>query len=535
MEFAKFASDPKTLVIGYNGNIDQFTRSPLRPRARASAMRWMFSSLLRFDEDLNLVGDLARRWERSDDGLTLTFHLREDAEWHDGTPVTADDVVFTGEALQRPNRYFRNTLHLSTGEPATFRKIDSHTLEVRTPRPYAALPSYLTGSWASLFLVMPRHVVERVGEAGFEANPVGSGPFKFGRITNDGHAWLSANERYFGGAPLFDNVLLRLFEQGADRIAAFKRGELDLVIAPGRMFDDRTARQYGGRLESVRSNQIVHFGMNCRSPILSSVKVRQAVACAVDRPALVREMEGASGLPAFGPLGPPNWAHEPDVERHPYDPERARRLLSEEGWRPGADGILEKDGTRLSFSVIFVPDTWNIDYAGYAEGMRKHLAAVGIELLVKPVEYWSGMKPAWRNHEFDAFMFHDTCYNEPDLYWSWHSSMPRRPEGPDAPGGLPQYGYGVTGYANPEVDALIVEAREELDRKKRKALLSRAQKIMANEVASLWLFNFPYRSVVHDRLRGLSRPCIADATADLIVTVHPERLYKVASAFDPPV
>lgn len=535
MEFAKFAGDRKTLVIGYNGNIDQFTRSPLRPRARASAMRWMFSSLLRFDEDLNLVGDLARRWERSTDGRTLTFHLREDAAWHDGAPVTADDVVFTAGLLQRPSSYFRNTLHLSTGEPAEFRKLDSHTVEVKTARPYAALPSYLTGTWASLFLVMPRHVLERVGEAAFEANPVGSGPFRFGEITHDGHAWLNANERYFGGPPLVDHVLMRLFERGEERIAAFKRGELDLVIAPGRKFDDQTARQHGGRLESVRSNQIVHFGMNCRHPILSSVKVRQAVACAVDRPALVRAMEGPAGLPAFAPLGPPNWAHEPGVERHAHDPERARELLSEDGWSLGSDGVLRKGSTRLSFSVIFVPDTWNIDYAGYAEGIRDYLAAVGIELLIKPVEYWSGMKPAWRNHEFDAFMFHDTCYNEPDLYWSWHSSMPKRPEGPDAPSGLPQYGYGVTGYANPEVDALVVAAREELDRRKRSALLGEAQKIMAQEVASLWLFNFPYRTVVHDRLRGVSRPCIADGTADLIVTVYPERLHKVASAFDPQV
>ena len=84
-------------------------------------MRWMFSSLLRFDEDCDLTGDLAERWERSPDGRTLTFELRRNAVWHDGHPVTADDVVFTAELLKRPTSYFRNTLHLSTGEPAVFR------------------------------------------------------------------------------------------------------------------------------------------------------------------------------------------------------------------------------------------------------------------------------------------------------------------------------------------------------------------------------------------------------------------------------
>lgn len=526
MDFAKLAEDPKTLVVGYSGRVEQFTRSPLRPRARASAMRWMFSSLLRFDEQIKLTGDLAERWEQSRDGRTLTFQLRKDAVWHDGKPVTADDVIFSANLLQRPTSYFRNTLHLSTGEPATFRKIDSHTVKVSTPRPYAALPSYLTGTWASLFLIMPRHVLERVGEAEYDANPVGSGPFRFGAITSDGHAVLMAHEHYFARAPKVDRAFLRLIESGEERIEAFRRGELDLVIAPGGKFNDEEARKYHGRLESVPSNQIVHFGMNCRQPILSSVKVRQAIACAVDRPTLVRDVEGPSGLPAYGPVGPTNWAYEPDVDRHDYNPAGARQLLAEEGWRPGTDGVLQRGLERLSFSVIFVPDTWNVDYAGYADRIRRYLADVGIELLVRPTEYWSGMKPAWRSHDFGAFMFHDTFYNEPDLYWSWHSSMPKRPEGPDVPSALPQYGYGVTGYANAEVDSLVVAAREEIDRQKRFAMLSKAQKIMAEEVASLWLLNFQYRTVVHDRVHGLNKPCIADGTADLIVTVYPERLYK---------
>lgn len=126
-------------------------------------------------------------------------------------------------------------------------------------------------------------------------------------------------------------------------------------------------------------------------------------------------------------------------------------------------------------------------------------------------------------------MYYDTFYNEPDLYWSWHSSMPKRPEGPqnDAPAGLPQYGYGVTGYSNPNVDELVEAARETVDDVKRKAILGEAQKIMADEVASYWLFNYPYRTIVHNRLKGTSRPSLGEGTSDLIVTLYPEQLYKV--------
>jgi peptide/nickel transport system substrate-binding protein len=190
--------------------------------------------------------------------------------------------------------------------------------------------------------------------------------------------------------------------------------------------------------------------------------------------------------------------------------------------------VLERAGQPFRFEVIFPPDTWSYDFEALALGIRRDLAAVGIDVQPRAVEYWSGMKPPWRNHDFAAFMYYDTFYDEPDLYWSWHSSMPKRPTGPlaDDPAGLPQYGYGVTGYANAEVDRLVIAAREELDRPRRRELLIQAQRIMADEVASLWLYNYPYRTLVHDRVGGLSPPSLAEGTSDLIVTLHPERLFK---------
>jgi peptide/nickel transport system substrate-binding protein len=532
MDSRHAADDPATLVIGYNGSIEAFTRSPLRPRSRASAWRWIFSSLLRFDERLELRGDLAERFERSDDGRVYTFRLRDGVRWHDGERLTAADVVFTAELLQQPQRYFRNTLHLDTGEPAVFKQLDDLTVRVELPRPYVALPAYLTATWASLFLVVPRHRLEAGDEAAFDRHPIGSGPFKFGEITDDGHAILPANPAFFGGRPGVERLFFRCFARNEDRRDAFFRGELDLVVAPGRQFSDEEARRHDGRQYSTPSNQIVQFGMNCRHPLFRSVRVRQAIACAVDRERMVREIEGPGGLPAYSPVGPLSWAYEPNVARHPYDPDRARRLLSEEGWRPGPDGLLRQGDDRFRFSVIFPPDTWNYDYGAYAERIQRYLREVGIELEIRPVEYWTGIKPRWRNHDFEAFIYYDTFYDEPDLYWSWHSSMPKRPDGPasDAPAGLPQYGYGVTGYSNAEVDRLVLAAREALDRGRRKELLGRAQQIMAEEVASLWLYNHPYKNVVHNRLQGLSEPSLAEGTSDLIVTLYPERLWKRSSA-----
>jgi peptide/nickel transport system substrate-binding protein len=370
--------------------------------------------------------------------------------------------------------------------------------------------------------------LEAGDEAAFDAHPVGTGPFRWGGLTDDGGAILQSNQAYFDGPPRVDRVQFRCFTNNQARIDAFERGELDLVVAPGRRVTDADARGHGGRLYQTPSNQIVQFGMNCRHPLFSSARTRLAIAHAVDRVQLVRDVEGPSALVAWSPVGPLSWAYDPDVPKPHYDPVRAAQLLGQDGWRRGADGLLQRDGLTFRFEALYPPDTWSYEYAALADGIRGYLAEVGIALEPRAVEYWSGMKPAWRNHEFAAFLYYDTFYDEPDLYWSWHSSMPKRPSGPstDDPAGLPQYGYGVTGYANSEVDGLVIAAREEWDRAKRREYLVKVQRILADEVASLWLYNYPYKNLVHDRLRGLSEPSLAEGTSDLIVTLYPERLTK---------
>ncbi|MEA2598152.1 MAG: peptide/nickel transport system substrate-binding protein [Thermomicrobiales bacterium] len=522
---ANACGDPRSLVVGYNGSVSSFTFSPLQIRPRSGVTRWMYGSLLRFEDDLSLHGDVVRDWEVSDDGRSYLFHLRPNVFWHDGEQLTADDVVFTGELLQQPQRYFRNTLFVGD-EPVRFQKVDDLTVRIEVPQRYVSLPAYLTPVWGALFLLIPEHRLRNGDEENFARHPIGTGPFKFGGIDDDGNLTLHANSRYFGGRPQVDRVYVRFFASNEARCEAFERGELDVLIAPGRRYTDEDARRAGGRLYETRTNTTVHFAMNCRHPLFQSARVRQAVALAVDRVQMVQEIEGPEGVPAFSPVGPVCWAHEPDVERYPHDPGRAEELLREEGWRRDENGLLSRNGEPFRFSVIFPPDPWNFDLAGYARRIQEYLRKVGIQMEIRPSDYWSVIKPAWREQSFEAFLFYDTFYVEPDLYWSWHSSMPKRPEGPDDPAGLPQYGYGVTGYANATVDGLIERYRREPDQTRRKELLAQVQQIMAEEVGSLWLYNHPGKNVVHDRVEGLSRPSVADGTADLVALLHPERLAK---------
>ncbi|MBI4279784.1 MAG: ABC transporter substrate-binding protein [Armatimonadetes bacterium] len=517
-----------TLVMGYSRNLSGFIIHPLRVKPAAGPTRWMYSALVRFDERVEHVGDLAEGWEVSPDGCTYTFHLRKDVRWHDGHPFTAADVVYTAERMLDPatNFYFRNVL-IVDGEPAKFTSRGEHTVQVRLAKPYAPLLSHLTPAWGSMFSVVPRHILERDGDDAFEQHPVGTGPFKFGGTTRDGALALDANPQYFRGAPKLARVLVRFIPDNEERVQAFRDGQVDALIWPGRHFTDEEARRHGGRFYSVVSNTVMQWAPNHRRPLFGDRRLRQALAHAIDKEAVVRAAVPDAVI-AHSPIGPACWAHEPDVPIFAYDPQKAAGLLDEAGWRPGAGGIRTRDGQPLRLSVIYSDDPWRFDLSVIAQGLRRNLRAVGVDLEVKPVTYWGGMKPAWRAMDFDTFIFYDTFYAEPDLYWSWHSAMPRRPKGPGDAADLPQYGYGVTGYANPEADRLIVAARHAPDRAERRRLLSQAQKLMAEDVASFWLYYQALKIAVRDSVKGLSEPTIADPTHDLIVFLHPEQLYKVA-------
>lgn len=511
-----------TIVVGYNGSRRDFTMSPLKVRTRGGVPRWMYSSLLRFNESLELEGDLAESWSVSSDELTYEFRLKSGALWHDGQPVTADDVVYTASLLQQPHRYFRDSL-LVEGLPARFSAIDDRTVQVRLPRPLSTFATHLTPVWGSLFLVVPRHRVEIDGEEAFEQAPIGSGPFMFAG-TEDDKLHLRANSAYFGGKPASDHVEVRFFASNEARVAAFEAGEVDVLIFPGREYDDARAARAGAHLYRTTTNTIVQFAMNCRKPMFTDPRVRRALAAAVDRPRLLREIEGPSGVAAYSPVGPDSWAYEPTVSKHDHDPAKAGALLDASGWRFGPDGVRAKNGERFEFEIFYPPDRWNYALGDWADGIAGYLSAVGVSATPRPVSYWEELKPAWRAQTFDAFIYYDTFYVEPDLYWSWHSSMPRRPNGPDAPAGLPHYGYGVTGYSNASVDRALQAYRTTSDRIAQGTLVREAQRFMADDVASLWLYNHQWTNVVKDHIGGLSAATLADGTSDLIVLLHPERL-----------
>lgn len=518
-------TEPRTLAIGYNGAFSSFTLSPLRVRARGGVTRWIYSSLFRYDEDGELVGDLVDRWAVSPDRMTYLLTLRDGVSWHDGHPLTASDVVFTANLLQQEHRAFRNVL-MAHGEPAKFAVVNDLTLRIDLAGPQTNFLTYLTPVWGALFLVLPEHIVSVRGEDAFEESPIGTGPFRWGGRVDDTTLRLEAFDDYFDGRPLSDRVDVRFFSDNSERVAAFENGEIDVLVFPGREFSEEDAERAGGRLYSTATNTIMQFALNCRNPLFEAVQVRQGIAAAIDRESLVKAIEGPRAVPAYSPVGSISWAHAPEVEQHPYDPGRARTLLAQAGWLPGDDGVLMRNGSRFEFTIMYPPDTWNYQLGRYAEGIAENLAQVGVIAMPEAVDYWTTLKTAWRDQIFDSFIYYDTFYLEPDLYWSWHSSMPRRPVTPEAPSALPQYGYGVTGFANPRVDALIQEYREAPDQEMRRACVIRAQQILADQAASVWLYNHQWKNAVRNDVAGLSKPGISDGTSDLVVLLRPERLFK---------
>lgn len=362
----------------------------------------IFDGLVALDPGLHVVPALASTWTISRDGLTYTFRLRGDVRFQDGTPLTADDVVFTVRRVLDPahvnaslaSPYMTVIAGAAefgagrTDELAGVAALDPHTVRIRLERPYL---SFLEALAMDGLRVVPRHFVERVGEDQFARHPLGTGPFRL--ESWDAHRLrLVAHSAYFGGRPHLDAVEIEFdpSSNGDAGVAEFLHGGLDAVEVPADHLDELTAEP---EVTVYRYQELsVHFlGMSTTTPPLDDVRVRQAIAHAVDRDALVADAPGTRRQ-AFGILPPGLPGYSPASKTLAHDPQRARQLLAEAD--PEGHGLRPVE----LLNVATTPATRRM-----VEHIRADLAAVGLALEVRQVS-WSELERRIDDHTAPAFL-----------------------------------------------------------------------------------------------------------------------------------
>jgi len=445
----------------------------------------IFSGLVAHDLNLNPVPDLAERWEISSDGRTYTFHLAPAAEFHDGAPVTSEDVRFTFEQLLL--KYHSRT-RSSIGD--NLRRIetpDPHTVVFEFNQPYAAFLQLLDVTNAP---VMPKQLYENTDPLTNQHNthPVGSGPFKFQEWLKGDHITLQRNERYFKtGKPYLDRIVYKVTPASYMATIAFERGEVDYLLNPSPL-DVARLKTTPGVVFTTKGREgyatVETLIPNLTRAPLNDLRVRQAMAHAIDKDYLVDKLLLGMGTPATGPVSHLlGWAYNPNVEKYEHNAALANQLLDKAGYKRGADGV--------RFHLKFVHAA---SYAKVAEALRDQLREAGIAVDIQQMEFAAAVDAVYIKKDFDLGFA--SFENGPDPDIGVKRTIVSSNIGP-----VP-FSNGA-GYRNARVDELFAFAASEPDKQKRAAYYFEAQDITVRDLPYFWLYEPNVGAAYREGLQGM--------------------------------
>jgi peptide/nickel transport system substrate-binding protein len=414
----------------------------------------------------------------SADGLTWRVELRRDVKWHDGKPVTSEDIRYSINLMKNPSFRARNR---TAFELITSVAIEGdHVITWRLKEPYAPLTSVLCWTF-----IVPSHVLSQDSDPNspkFAAAPVGTGPFRFvSRKTGD-HLILEANPNYFGKPAGLNRLIFKYVPDLNAMYTQFKTGEIDYIGLqgiPANFYKEATALS-GRRVHSAAKPSVENLTLNLAHPALADKAVRKALNIAIDRQSICDLVYYGLPKPANNFLVPSHWAYNPNLPKPEYDPKKAAAMLDKAGWVRGPDGIRVKNGVRLSFTNSTV--TGNQLRAQTQQLIADDFKKIGVEMLIKNMVAAVLWADFWRNSEFDSLMTAPTytIASDPDVTHRFGSAAIPKQTGS---------GSNVSQYRNPGVDALLARGRQEYNVAKRKEIYAKVQELIMDDLPFLPLFN----------------------------------------------
>lgn len=447
----------------------------------------IYNGLVKYDKDINLIGELAERWDISEDKLRIRFFLRKDVKWHDGKPFTAKDVEYTYKVYvdpKTPTAYSTDFLKVKE-----FRVIDDYTVEAVYEKPYAPA----LGSWGQG--ILPRHLLENVDitESPLKRHPIGTGPYKFKDWVTGEKITVDSFYDYFEGRPLIDRVMTRVIPDLATMFLELKALSLDQMgLTPLQYVRQTDTKWFNENFNKYKylGFGYSYLGYNLQDWKFKDKKVRQAITMAINRESIVEGVLLGLGAVTDTPYKPDTYWYNQNVKKFPYDPEKAKEMLAEAGWKDtNNDGVLEKDGKPFEFTII--TNHGNDIRKNAATIIQRDLKKVGIDVKIRVIEWAAFLKNFINKRNFEACLLGWGIGIDPSQIDIWNSKKTGESE------------LNFINYQNPEVDELLDLGASTYDREERKKYYDKFQEIIAEEQPYTFLFVQYALPIINARVHGI--------------------------------
>jgi peptide/nickel transport system substrate-binding protein len=473
--------------------------------------RLIYSGLIKFDDRGVPQADLAESWGVSQDGITYNFALRQNAKWHDGEPVTAEDVLFTVELLRDDVIPIPDDLRQFWKEVEVI-ALDESSLQFHLPEAFAPFPDYLT------FGVLPKHLLEstpaeELVDAPFNLAPVGSGPYRFSRfLTENGQIQgvvLAANDDYYFDRPFIDELVFRYYPDSSSALAAYRAGEVTGISSVSRDILPDALQEPELKLYTGRQPRLTLAYLNLDDPALpffQDASIRRALLMGLNRQGIVDQILAGQALIADGPILPGTWAHYDGMERLPYDPQAAIKLIEAAGYELSANegSVRQKEGVRLAFELLHPDDP---QHTAIAQSIQRDWGRLGFEVTLKAMPFEELLSDALepRNYQAAIAELNLSRFPDPDPYPFWDQAQITG-------------GQNYAGWDDRQASEYLEQARVTVDLGERAKAYKNFQVRFANELPALPLFYPVYSYAVDQQVQGVRMGPLFD-TSDRFVTL----------------
>lgn len=458
--------------------------------------RLLFSGLVKFNERGLPQADLAAAWGVAQDGTVYNFSIRENAVWHDGQPVTSDDVIFTIDMMKSAGSLYPQDIKDLWGKIEVI-KLNDKNLKFQLPEPFVPFMDYLA------FGVLPKHILgsvppDQMANAEFNIKPVGSGPYKFDHLIVDNGqiagVVLTLSNTYYGNSPFIEQVVFRYYPTSKEALDAYRQGDVLSVSQVttdvlGAALEEQNLALHTSRMPQM---SFVLFNLNnSEVAFLQNAKVRRALMLAINRPYIINSFLNGQAIIANGPILPNSWAYFDGTEQFEYDPEAAVNLLKAEGYVIPAGGgdVRAKEGVSLTFTMLHPDD---LVRASIAQTIQEEWAAIGVNVNLQAVSYDSLVLSSLASRDYQAALVDLNLSRtpDPDPYPFWHQA--------EATGG-----QNYSQWDNRAASEYLEQARVTADYTMRARLYRNFQVVFGKDLPALPLYVPVYSYGVDSQVQGV--------------------------------